>query len=194
MNGAGPALNFPWSPSERHPGFPDVIWTGTFNQSFQLLLTRSTDGGGTWTRSQTCPPMCADSNPTDFGFDAEDDSVVYVGTTGWYVLLKSEDSGETWRGVGPRIGDYEALLGHPNEPGRLWAGLWEGPGRPLFRMMETLNGGETWSELEVPGSVVAEGAEVWDFLWEEDENAILIGTSRGVYRYRPGLTTGLECN
>ncbi len=45
----------------------------------------------------------------------------------------------------------------------------------------------------MPSDVVDEEATVRDFEWEAEEEAILIGTTRGVYRYRPGLTPGLEC-
>ncbi len=191
---SGPTLFREFDPAERHPNYPGVVWTGTTGIDFQAMVSRSSDAGASWERVPVCPPMCADSYPLDFAFDAADERVAYFATSGWYALLKSEDFGTTWRNIDAlSLGEYKALLGDPEQSQRLWAGLdrviW-----PRFRVFVTEDEGETWVEIEVPTGVVAEGARVFDFEWEESKEAILVGTSHGVYRYRPGLSTGLECD
>ncbi len=77
-----PVNLYPFDPAERHPRYPEVLWTGFQTNTFQAIITRSGDNARTWANTYTCPPVCADSFPADFGFDAGDERVAYVALGG----------------------------------------------------------------------------------------------------------------
>ncbi len=189
---ASPVSGGGFTPVERHPVFPEVLWTGFQTNTFQAVVTRSADGARTWEDANTCPPTCSDAYPADFGFDAADERVAYAALTGAGTLLRTDDLGVTWTNVDGFVGDARSLVGHPEQSGRLWVGAHVRSVDPM-QLFVTEDAGQTWTELEV-SEAVDEEAFVRDLLWEVEEEAILFGTTRGVYRYRPGLTTELECN
>jgi photosystem II stability/assembly factor-like uncharacterized protein len=146
-----------------HPAAPDLVYVG-----YQGGAARSTDGGKSWTK--VCPTQC--QRRVRLAIDPMDPDTVYVATArgafGLTVgrfhrgegafLFKSTDGGGSWRQLTqftPRLmgpGEYiSAMVVDPARPSTMFLGtnVEYGVGaRP--RILETADGGRTWSAVPDP--------------------------------------------
>ncbi len=184
-----------FNPSARHSAAPDVLWTGSELIIFTPDIRRSLDGGRTWEQVDICPPACGEGEPTAFAFDPLDGGVTYLSLAGTSrSLIKTEDYGATWRALSTGFGHYyhRDIMGDPEMPGRVWAALILSFEEDPFALIVSEDAGATWAEVAL-SEVVDPEAAPFSLAWDAVEEALLVGTDRGVYRYRPGMTTGLEC-
>ena len=133
------------------------------------MVSRSTDGGRTWTNVG----LQQSHQIARIVVDPRDPDVVYVGALGntWKDsedrgVYKTSDGGKTWRKVlyvNPRTGAGDMVM-DPANPRHLIVGMWEhrrwpwyftsgGPGSGIFT---TYDGGETWKR-ETPKDGIPKG-------------------------------------
>lgn len=137
-------------------------------------ITRTTDGGTTWTAVHEEP------NPLwSVAFARSDPTQAYVGT-GSGDILKSQDAGATWRTTG-RVGEaaIAALAVDPTDSQRVLAASIAG-------LHESVDGGATWSRT-FPASGEQEVVEL--AIDGGDPRHVLLATVEGIEETRDGGAT-----
>lgn len=160
---------------EQHISDINIIWLGGESLVFSPLLSYSNDGGFTWQGfglSQHGVPV--DNAVYSIAFDPVDVNTVYVGMQG--AIIKTIDSGQTWLAPlvthpqGKWFRSIESDLRNRNH-------FWASAGRTI---METFDGGNTWSEIQSPIEF-----QVLDMLWDDMTQSIYVATERGIYHLIP---------
>jgi photosystem II stability/assembly factor-like uncharacterized protein len=127
------------------PDSQDVIYirtVGTYVESSEGDIYRTTDGGNTWTEVAV---YASGAVPMDFlAVVSSHPATLFAGVQGRgsepYALLKSTDRGATWTrsDIGlPPAGPVTSIVADPGNPRMLFAGT----GRGVFR---SVDGGERW--------------------------------------------------
>lgn len=149
------------------PSNPSTIWVGTGEDvggrhiAYGDGVYRSTDGGASWTRMG----LESSEHVTEILIHPGDSNVIWVAAQGplWSEggqrgIFKSSDGGATWKQT---LGDEAwtgaaSLVMDPREPDRLYAATWQRHrtvaaymgGGPESGLHRSLDGGETWEQLE----------------------------------------------
>ena len=112
--------------------------------------------------------------------DARDSRVLFLGSSDGQIF-KSIDGGATWAPLVPGIGRrglvVDAIVQHPSELNRFYAGAWDqlSRGGGLF---ESSDGGESWREVRLPG---AKNAVRGIAISPSDSTRMVVGTLDGVF-------------
>ena len=160
---------------EFDPADSRIVYARTFPG-----LYRSTNGGATWRRLRGAPP-----GVVALAIDPSSPTTLYAAVAlPWTetddrersAIMRSTDSGRTWRTVARRDGYISSLAVNPARPGTIWAAGTAG-------VLVTRDGGTTW---RVPGRPPARnlGSVVVD---ARDADTLYVSTwKRGLFRSSDG--------
>ncbi len=135
--------------------------------SFPSSLYTSTDGGATWTNTNTGFVI----NPGTLAIDPTRPSTLYAGSSDG--VIKSVDSGSTWR-LGSEIGSVRALVLDPSNPLTLYAAT-------FFAVFRSTDGGVTW---DLFGDRYLFDLHASSLAIDSSGTRLYAGTSDGVFTYR----------
>jgi photosystem II stability/assembly factor-like uncharacterized protein len=117
--------------------------------------------------------------------DAQRPQIAYLGTSGGQIY-KSLDGGNSWNQLGSGIGRkqyvVDALIQHPEDPDRIYAGTWDlhSVGGGLF---ESRDGGLAWKPVHLSDSDVAVRSVA---ICKSEPNFMLAGTYSGAFFSKDG--------
>jgi len=159
-----------------HQQFNDVIWVGGWNAYSRAFLAKSTDALSTLFIFK--PLVNIDlSGVNSIVLDPVDTNVVYAGL--FSQTIKTTDAGKTWKAIFEQ--ETNAMLLDPNDGSHLWAAT-------LDELWETRDAGTTWTQIEANFLIPVEvsgNANIMDMIWDEKRRVIYMGTSTGIFQYRP---------
>lgn len=101
------------------PQNPDTVWAGLQHHSILYGIFQSDSPDKVW----KCAYQGMHYHDWVIVFSLAQPSVVYAATTGGGGIIRSEDGGKSWAGIGD-IGSVQALAPHPTDPLVLYAALY----------------------------------------------------------------------
>lgn len=117
-----------------------TVWNNCCGVGGFLGIYKSTDGGNSWSASNT--GLTGSNNLFRIAYDPTNNDIVYVG--GYFgVLYKSTNGGDSWNRLSFPGNDINAIIVQPN--GTVWCGGW-------FGLKNSTDGGSTWGTISgLPG-------------------------------------------
>lgn len=163
---------------------PNQIWTGGWNNTFKPYLSKSNDGGETWTNLNQNIYYKADATVYAASIHPENEQTVLVGLGGVVssanVIRKSEDGGETWNTVLEGY-NIRVLKNSAENARRVYASGISPDGR-LFVAISN-NYGNSWEIEAYEGSPAGIRTNDMIVIEVDGKETLYFGTNKGVYSY-----------
>jgi photosystem II stability/assembly factor-like uncharacterized protein len=153
---------------ERHPLSSNIVWCGGGSDLDIPFLYSSVNSGIDWNSISHIMPD--PSTVWSIEFDPVDAATVYVGGGGF---IKTMDGGQSWTHLFGGI--VHEVWVDPNDEQHLWIAVGSS------EIYETWDGGFSWKSVENP---IPLGTYIWDIIWHENTETILLATTSGVYSYK----------
>lgn len=138
------------------PVDPELVLAGTAPAgSFGGSLYRSTDGAGSWTKE----PALAGTSVFDIEFTPT--GTAFLGTIDG--IWRSDDGGASWTRLELGIGANQAtndIALDPSDPAVLWAGIGDGFGTQPVNLIQSTDGGASWTDRTPPHPAPINGSGV----------------------------------
>ena len=164
----------PYSSATGLPAFPDVIaidpaHTSTIYVAGNEQVSRSTDGGATWTSVST---GLTGNHAQALALDPLDSNTIYVGfNTGG--IFKSTNAGGNWNAInsGLAVSTVKDLVVDPTTSGTIYTCLFSS-------LVKSTDGGMNWNA----GSTNIGGSTLGLTLDPADHNVLYAASNNGVYK------------
>ncbi|MBN1998502.1 hypothetical protein JW935_13170 [candidate division KSB1 bacterium] len=158
-----------------HPTKPQTVFVGIRYQG----IYKTVNNGLTWMKLNNglADESFGKPAPTCICFDPTNPDIIYIETTGWHDIYKTEDGGLNWIMVANILSPFKVfiLVVNPENPSDIWAateknGIWR-----------SLDGGDTWEE-------ISEGLPTKEikslYINTSGHSAVYTGTvGKGLYKF-----------
>lgn len=164
---------------------PQIIWEGGFNQLLYPALSKSEDGGETWTVLNNNIWYGAEAVARDVVVHPDNPDYVLAGTDSGYgdessVIRKSTDGGQHWETVYTGVGTF-TLIHSARNPQIIYASGVNLEGSLFF--LASGDFGETWELVKMEGEPLLTYVNDMISVMEDGREVLYFATEKGVYKY-----------